>query len=373
MPRCASGRWPGATPPSASSSAPTGRTRIAAGLVPADEATRRRLLDLFLIHRVADEIVYEAVKRPTWLWLPVHGLLAMASRRRGAPMSPSKPNRGPSKPKRRTGSPTTRRSTAIVAGTHGDPVRRARHAWRRRRARSRCGCSGPGADGAAVIDCETGDSGRDASTACDPEGFFAGLARRAPRAVRLSPALLPRRRHLGGRGPLSLSADPRRDGRLSHRRGQPPPPVRAARRPSDDARGRRRRRLRASGRPTPRGSASSAISTSGTAAAIPCASASRPASGSSSSPAWPRARSTSSSCSAADGGLLPLKADPFGFAHELPPATGSRVHGLPRLRMVRRRLDGEPQGAAGARRAGLHLRGPSRLVAPQGRQRAAHL
>ncbi len=33
---------------------------------------------------------------------------------------------------------------------------------------------------------------------------------------------------------------------------------------------------------------------------------------------------------AADGRLLPLKADPFGFAHELPPATGSRVHGLPR-------------------------------------------
>jgi len=32
----------------------------------------------------------------------------------------------------------------------------------------------------------------------------------------------------------------------------------------------------------------------------------------------------------AGGRLLPLKADPFGFAHEVPPATGSRVHGLPR-------------------------------------------
>ncbi len=32
---------------------------------------------------------------------------------------------------------------------------------------------------------------------------------------------------------------------------------------------------------------------------------------------------------AADGRLLPLKADPFGFYHEQPPATGSRVHGLP--------------------------------------------
>ena len=52
---------------------------IEAGLVPADETTRSRLLDLFLIHRVADEIAYEAVRRPTWLWLPVHGLLAMAT------------------------------------------------------------------------------------------------------------------------------------------------------------------------------------------------------------------------------------------------------------------------------------------------------
>ena len=32
----------------------------------------------------------------------------------------------------------------------------------------------------------------------------------------------------------------------------------------------------------------------------------------------------------AAGRLLPLKADPVGFLHEVPPATGSRVHGLPR-------------------------------------------
>ena len=51
---------------------------IAAGIVPEDEATRLRLLDLFLIHKVADEIAREATRRPTWLWLPVHGLLAMA-------------------------------------------------------------------------------------------------------------------------------------------------------------------------------------------------------------------------------------------------------------------------------------------------------
>ena len=58
---------------------------VAGGLVPEDETTRRRLLDLFLIHRIADEIAYEAVRRPTWLWLPVHGLLAMAAEDEGRP------------------------------------------------------------------------------------------------------------------------------------------------------------------------------------------------------------------------------------------------------------------------------------------------
>jgi maltose alpha-D-glucosyltransferase/alpha-amylase len=52
---------------------------IEAGLVPADETARSRLLDLFLIHGIADEIAYEAVRRPASLWLPVHGLLAMAT------------------------------------------------------------------------------------------------------------------------------------------------------------------------------------------------------------------------------------------------------------------------------------------------------
>ena len=51
---------------------------IEAGLVPADETTRNRLLDLFLINRIAEEIAHEALRRPTWLWLPVHGLLSMA-------------------------------------------------------------------------------------------------------------------------------------------------------------------------------------------------------------------------------------------------------------------------------------------------------
>ena len=61
--------------------------------------------------------------------------------------------------------------------------------------------------------------------------------------------------------------------------------------------------------------------------------------------------------------LLPLKADPVGFEQEHPPATASRVHGLPDHRwsdgdwMARRR------GRAGACRADLDLRGASRLVA----------
>ena len=85
------------------------------------------------------------------------------------------------------------------------------------------------------------------------------------------------------------------------------------------------------------------------------------------------ARSTSTSCSARDGELLPLKADPVGFAQEQPPATGSRVVGLPRHDwgdadwMARRR---ERQSARGA---DLDLRGASRLVAAQGRRPLPHL
>ena len=41
-----------------------------------------------------------------------------------------------------------------------------------------------------------------------------------------------------------------------------------------------------------------------------------------------------------NGELLPLKADPFGFEQELPPATASRSHGLPHHRLGRRGVDG---------------------------------
>ena len=53
-------------------------------------------------------------------------------------------------------------------------------------------------------------------------------------------------------------------------------------------------------------------------------------SGSSSSPACRAARSTNTRWSARNGQLLPLKADPVGFAQEHPPATASRVVGQPR-------------------------------------------
>ncbi len=50
-----------------------------AGLVPEDQATRRRLLDLFLIQKAAYEVAYEAANRPGWLSIPVSGLLELAS------------------------------------------------------------------------------------------------------------------------------------------------------------------------------------------------------------------------------------------------------------------------------------------------------
>jgi maltose alpha-D-glucosyltransferase/alpha-amylase len=58
---------------------------IDAGIVPEDEGARRRLLDLFLVDKVAEEIAREAARRPAWLWLPVHGLLALASQDEGHP------------------------------------------------------------------------------------------------------------------------------------------------------------------------------------------------------------------------------------------------------------------------------------------------
>jgi maltose alpha-D-glucosyltransferase/alpha-amylase len=49
----------------------------AAGILPADVAQRTALLDLFRIEKALYEIGYEAANRPTWLPIPVRGLLAI--------------------------------------------------------------------------------------------------------------------------------------------------------------------------------------------------------------------------------------------------------------------------------------------------------
>ena len=78
-----------------------------------------------------------------------------------------------------------------------------------------------------------------------------------------------------------------------------------------------------SGRPMPGASRWSAPSTTGTAAATRCATASTPASGRSSFPISARASPTNTRSSAPNGVRLPLKADPFAFRSELRPATAS--------------------------------------------------
>jgi maltose alpha-D-glucosyltransferase/alpha-amylase len=50
-----------------------------AGLVPQHAASRRSLLDLFIIEKAAYEVAYEAANRPTWLPIPIQGLLALAA------------------------------------------------------------------------------------------------------------------------------------------------------------------------------------------------------------------------------------------------------------------------------------------------------
>jgi maltose alpha-D-glucosyltransferase/alpha-amylase len=56
-----------------------GYSKSAAGLasVPADEKTRRALLDLFLIEKALYELRYEAANRPDWITIPLRGLLEL--------------------------------------------------------------------------------------------------------------------------------------------------------------------------------------------------------------------------------------------------------------------------------------------------------
>ena len=161
---------------------------------------------------------------------------------KSAAKSIDSPAKAPSAPNGPPAAGREARSSAIVGGTHGDPFAvlgmhggdgtplSVRVYW-------------PGADAVAVIDFAAGAPSPNFDR-LHPDGFFGGPSRRAPRALRLSPALLARRRHLGGRGSLSLPAGPRRARRPPHRRGQPPPHLRAPRRPPDDRRRGRRRRLR---------------------------------------------------------------------------------------------------------------------------------
>ena len=80
-----------------------------------------------------------------------------------------------------------------------------------------------------------------------------------------------------------------------------------------------------SGRPAPSASASSAISTAGMAASIPCALAARPASGNFSFPSLGEGAIYKYEVIGANGAMLPLKADPYAFRAELRPNTGSVV------------------------------------------------
>jgi maltose alpha-D-glucosyltransferase/alpha-amylase len=45
--------------------------------VPADEESRRALLDLFLIEKALYELRYEAANRPDWIAIPLRGLLEL--------------------------------------------------------------------------------------------------------------------------------------------------------------------------------------------------------------------------------------------------------------------------------------------------------
>ena len=243
-------------------------------------------------------------------------------------MSPSKPQPAVSKkPKRPSWQPDDETIEAVVAGKHGDPfgvlglhtaadgVLSLSVFW-------------PGADGVAVVDCADGSTVA-TLTRLDPEGFFAGLVgdRRQPFAYRL------RLSH----GPDTWEAeDPYRFplvlgemdlyllGEGSHRRlfeclGAHPRTIDGV---------------------------------DGVAFAVWAPNASRvsvvgdfnqwdgrrhPMRKRVEAGVWElfvpgvaKGAIYKFELLAADGRLLPLKADPIGFYHEVPPATGSRVHGLPR-------------------------------------------
>ena len=151
-------------------------------------------------------------------------------------------------------------------------------------------------------------------------------------------------------------------------RGHASAALRAARRANPDAMRAPPACISRSGRRTPRGSRSSAISTNGTDGAARCASASTAAVGDLRAAASARARSTNTRSFGRDGELLPLKADPFGFAAELRPSTASVVARTddspgPTPTILRARGQGEP------RREPMSIyRGAPRVVAARRRR-----
>ena len=46
----------------------------------ADKAAESALLDLFVMHKAAYEVAYEASNRPAWLWVPLRGLEMFADK-----------------------------------------------------------------------------------------------------------------------------------------------------------------------------------------------------------------------------------------------------------------------------------------------------
>ena len=162
---------------------------------------------------------------------------------------------------------------------------------------------------------------------------------------------------------LSLSADPRRDGRLSAR---PRAPICGSTRSSAPTRwrwtaspgvafaglgaerlaGLRGRQLQRLGRPPPSDAQARRVRRVGAVRARRSAGA----------------RSTSSRSRGRSGELLPLKADPFAFAAEHPPRTASVVHGLGQPEWRDQAWMSARAAAQRAGRADLDLRVPSRLL-----------
>ena len=111
----------------------------------------------------------------------------------------------------------------------------------------------------------------------------------------------------------------------------------------------------------PRTSPSPASSTSGTSAATRCGGATA-ASGSSSSRGWPRAR-YKYNIRSRFAGYQQLKADPYAFYCETPPKSASVVWDIDKLRVERRRVDGDARAKTDWLKApDLGVRGAPRIL-----------